>query len=45
MFTMYQYWHRRTNGEPSYQWMREQIKALFNPKTDPYAINKAELYG
>lgn len=43
-FTIYQYWHRRTQKEPSCQWLRTQIRALFNSDTDPYANHWQELY-
>ncbi|GAB3470584.1 LysR family transcriptional regulator [Polaromonas eurypsychrophila] len=35
-FTIYQYWHRRTHKGPAFQWLRVQIKTLFNADTDPY---------
>ena len=36
-FTIYQYWHRRTHKGPAFQWLRLQIKTLFNADTDPYS--------
>lgn len=44
VFTIYQYWHRRTQKEPGSQWLRAQIKSLFNADTDPYANHRQELY-
>lgn len=44
-FTICQYWHRRTHREPGYRWLREQMKTLFNPATDPYAAVCEALYG
>ncbi len=35
-FTIYQYWHRCTHKGPAFQWLRAQIKTLFNADTDPY---------
>lgn len=43
-FPIHQYWHRRTHREPSYQWLRSQIKILFNADTDPYAEQRRTLY-
>lgn len=44
-FTIYQYWHRRTQREPGCQWLRSQMKSLFNAQTDPYAEQCDLLYG
>jgi DNA-binding transcriptional LysR family regulator len=33
-FTNYQYWHRRTNKEPAFKWLRAQIKTLFGRDSD-----------
>jgi DNA-binding transcriptional LysR family regulator len=44
-FTIYQYWHRRTQKEPSCQWLRGQMKFLFNAQSDPYAEQRQRLYG
>ncbi|AEG50671.1 transcriptional regulator, LysR family [Sphingobium chlorophenolicum L-1] len=43
--SIFQYWHRRTNKEASSQWLRVQLKSLFNPRTDPYAEQQRALYG
>jgi DNA-binding transcriptional LysR family regulator len=43
--TIYQYWHRRTQQEPSCQWLRAQIMALFNWQSDPFAKERIALYG
>lgn len=43
-FTIYQYWHRRTQKEPGCQWLRAQIKSLFNPGANPYASHQVRLY-
>ncbi len=45
VFTIYQYWHRRTHQGPAFQWLRAQIKTLFNAETDPYARSSQALYG
>jgi len=45
VFTIYQYWHRRTHKDPAFQWLRAQIKELFNPETDPYLHSSQALYG
>jgi DNA-binding transcriptional LysR family regulator len=44
-FPIYQYWHRRTQREPSHQWLRAQIKGLFNAGSDPYVEQRQALYG
>lgn len=44
-FPIHQYWHRRTHGEPGYQWLRGQVKALFGRDNDPYAEQGRALYG
>lgn len=44
-FTVHQYWHRRTQKEPGCQWMRTQVKTLFNEGTDPSARQLRALYG
>lgn len=44
-FTISQYWHRRTQKEPSCQWLRAEMKQLFNARTDPYAGQRNALYG
>lgn len=44
-FTIYQYWHRRTHREPGHQWLRTQMKTLFNQGRDPYAHERKRLYG
>jgi len=43
--TIYQYWHRRTQREPSCKWLRARIMALLNWQTDPYAQHRLALYG
>jgi DNA-binding transcriptional LysR family regulator len=43
--TIYQYWHRRTQREPSCKWLRAQIMSLLNWQTDPYAQHRVALYG
>lgn len=43
--TIYQYWHRRTQREPSLKWLRARIMTLLNWQTDPYAQDRLELYG
>lgn len=45
VFTIYQYWHRRTHKSPAFQWLRSQIKTLFNAETDPYVRGSEALYG
>jgi DNA-binding transcriptional LysR family regulator len=44
-FPIHQYWHRRTHREPGYQWLRAQVKLLFNADSDPYAEQRRSLYG
>lgn len=44
VFTLHQYWHARTHKDVAGQWLRQQIKALFNADTDPYARERAALY-
>lgn len=44
-FPIHQYWHRRTHRDPGYQWLRGQMKLLFNAETDPYARQRQALYG
>lgn len=44
-FTIFQYWHRRTQKEPSCQWLRAEMKRLFNAETDPYSEQRNALYG
>jgi DNA-binding transcriptional LysR family regulator len=43
--TIYQYWHRRTQQEPSCQWLRAQIMTLFNWQADPFEKQRRALYG
>ncbi|MES2945186.1 MAG: LysR family transcriptional regulator, partial [Pseudomonadota bacterium] len=35
VFTSCQHWHLRTHNDPAYQWLRAQIKILFDPANDP----------
>lgn len=44
-FTIYQYWHRRTQKELGLQWLRGEIRNLFNEQTDPYVEQRRALYG
>jgi len=45
VITTYQYWHLHTQNEPAYQWLRAQMKGLFDSANDPYADRWRELYG
>jgi len=44
-FPIHQYWHKRTHKEPSYQWLRGQLKSLLSAESDRYAKQRQVLYG
>lgn len=44
-FPIHLYWHRRTHREPSYQWLRAQIKLLFSAESNPFVEETRTLYG
>jgi hypothetical protein len=45
MFSVHQYWHRRTHNEPRNRWLREQLRQLFDPQNPPYADRIKAFYG
>lgn len=45
MFSVHQYWHRRTHNEPRNRWLREQLRQLFDPERPLYADLIQAFYG
>lgn len=45
MFSVHQYWHRRTHNEPRNRWLREQLRQLFDPERPLQADHIRAFYG
>ncbi|MBT2321921.1 LysR family transcriptional regulator [Variovorax paradoxus] len=45
VFSIQQHWHKRNHQDPRNRWLRQQIEALFNARTDRWLAAERKLYG